>query len=333
MPLPSFLQQRLDFPFPLAEALAGIPLSNGRFGALLWGEGRTLRLSLSRADYDASTPRLPLGRIDLQLPLDWTIPSGGLHLLSAEAELELDGRREQGKLRAAVLREAPVLCLRASGLEGAEVQVVSRPPDAPEALERLREHGMPTPQPFDLGEFGGWVQERPDAPATCVGWLRPAGGGLLLYVTTVYAENPVEARREALHTLDTVRAQGYTPATLRTFGGWRKCWEQQAQHGAPADPAQALAFYLDVYRQGGLGAGSPQGFAVPLESPHGSLPFASGAVLAVDPSGDLRLTLDGREIATAPASALRPEWLSGEAIRGHRPERRKGMALLPHSPG
>ncbi|HEU4752394.1 MAG TPA: hypothetical protein VFU47_04725, partial [Armatimonadota bacterium] len=49
--VPRPLQERLEFPFPAREAHAGIPLSNGTLGALLWGEGRSLHLTLNRADY------------------------------------------------------------------------------------------------------------------------------------------------------------------------------------------------------------------------------------------------------------------------------------------
>lgn len=37
--------------FPLPRTHTGIPFGNGRFGALLWGEGRTLRVTLGRADF------------------------------------------------------------------------------------------------------------------------------------------------------------------------------------------------------------------------------------------------------------------------------------------
>lgn len=41
----------LRFRFPAGETHAGIPLSNGTFGSILWGEGRCLRITVNRADY------------------------------------------------------------------------------------------------------------------------------------------------------------------------------------------------------------------------------------------------------------------------------------------
>ena len=40
----------LAWNFPLPRPHTGLPLGKGRFGALIWGEGRTLRITLARAD-------------------------------------------------------------------------------------------------------------------------------------------------------------------------------------------------------------------------------------------------------------------------------------------
>ncbi len=308
-PASPLLRERLEFPFPATETHAGIPLSNGTFGALVWGEGRTLRITVNRADYwdhrgglefgpeatyenlrqwltagdegrlrevfegseraKPGTPprptRLPMGRVDLRLDADWSISSGGLHLQRGEAEIELEGRREQAKLRACILRDSPVLCLRITGLNGDTIQVQNRPPDAPEVIDYFRKYGLPRAQTFDLGEFGGWVQECPGEPAMCVGWLRvPTAGGLLLYVTSVYGTDPAEARREALQILETVRGEGYTPATLRSFQGWGKWWKQAAAVELP-DATAELLYYLGMYKLGGLSVpGNP---AATLQGP------------------------------------------------------------------
>jgi hypothetical protein len=305
----SFLSRRLEFPVPALEVHSGVPLSNGTFGALLWAEGRRLRMTVNRADYwdhrgglsfgeDATyanlkqwleegdearlrevfegrgqaTPgvppqptRLPMGRVDLLLPVDWSVASAGLHLSTGEAELELSGHRAQARLRAAVLRDVPVLCLRVTGVPGGEVRVESRPPDAPAVLERFREFRMPRPEVFDLGEFGGWVQECPGEPAMCVGWLRHLSpGGLLLFVTSVYAATPLEARKLALQTLEAVSSEGFTPATLRSFSGWRKWWQQAPSVELP-DPTAELLFHVGMYKLGGLSV--PGGPAATLQGP------------------------------------------------------------------
>jgi hypothetical protein len=251
---PACLQQRLEFPLPARKLQGGLPLANPAFGALAWGEGSRVRLALDGAAEDGSAPapaaRLPLGRVELQLPPDWFVDGGGLHLLTGEAEIELAGpRASAAKVRASVLRETPVLCLRITGLPGDAVRVASCPAELPGAPYG-RTPGVKT-QAFDLGEFGGWVQERAGEPAACVGWLRlDANGGLLLFVTSVNGPTPADARRRALATLETVRAEGYTPATLRGFAWWRRWWEQAPAVFLP-DPELERRCYLELYRLAG----------------------------------------------------------------------------------
>ena len=308
---PSPLATRLEFPFPARDPHAGIPLSNGTFGALLWSEGATVRITINRADYwdhrgglafspeatftnlrnwleagdearlrevfegqrhgESGAPphptRLPMGRVELRLPDGWRVAGGGLHLVSGEAELELECSHPAGraKLRAALLRDTPVLCLRITGVDGAALGIHSRPPDAPEVAAYWAKYGLPPAQTFDLDEFGGWVQECPGEPAMCAGWLRhAANGGLLLYITSVYGESPSDARRRALETLEAARGVGYTPATLRSFSWWRRWWDQAARVELP-DPTLEGLYYLGMYKLGGLSV--PGGPAATLQGP------------------------------------------------------------------
>ena len=216
--------------------------------------------------------RLPMGRMELVLPSGWAVQSGGLHLSNGEAELELSGwgRRsgrgaEIAKLRAVLLRDRPVLCVRVTGLDGAEIRVESRPPDSPEVLKHFREFGFPPAERFDLGEFGGWVQECPEEPAMCAGWLtHSAPGGLILYVTAVFAESPVAARRDALSMLEQARSEGFTPVSARTYSWWGRWWTQGAEVRLD-DPHAERLYYLGMYKLAGLSVpGSP---AATLQGP------------------------------------------------------------------
>jgi len=46
-----FLADPLAWPFPAERVHGGIPLGNGTFGALIWGDGAPLRITVNRADY------------------------------------------------------------------------------------------------------------------------------------------------------------------------------------------------------------------------------------------------------------------------------------------
>jgi hypothetical protein len=300
------LHRRLDFPFRSGDPRCGIPLSNGSFGAVLWGRGSALRITMGRRDYRASgsliedgDARLPIGTVELELPGEWALDTGGLHLLSGEVEAELDGPRAQAKLRAVLLPDLPVLAARVTGLQG-HVRVTSRPPDAPEAVERLRAAGLARPQLFDLGEFGGWVQPMAPDRSLCAAWLRHASPtGFLLYAAAVYGADAAAARREALRTLEAARAEGYTPVSLRCFSWWRKWWEDELEAEVQAPPL------LHGLRR--------------LTDSRGRLSLAAGE------AGVVRVSLDGRELAAEP---LRPDWLDGQALSAHpRDPRRWGPAL------
>lgn len=259
--LTPYLQQRLPFPFPAPEVQFGIPLTNSALGALIWGEGGRVRITLNRADYPTTVSGasgvLPLGRVELELPEDWSLAAGGLHLVTGEAEVDLTHPRSTAKLRASILRTGPVLCLRITGLEGGSIRVHSRPPDSPEAQERFRALARPPAQVFDLGTFGGWVQEHPGQPALCPGWLRHENaGGLLLYVTAAYGADPQSARRAALEELEAANSAGYTPSTLRTFSEWRKWWQQARGVSLPAADLDLL-YHRALERLAGNGAADP----------------------------------------------------------------------------
>ena len=46
-----FLSESLPWPSTADRVHCGVPLGNGLFGALLWGDGGRIRLTLNRADY------------------------------------------------------------------------------------------------------------------------------------------------------------------------------------------------------------------------------------------------------------------------------------------
>jgi len=46
-----FLSEPLPWPWPASTTHAGIPLGNGTFGALVWGEGAQVRCTINRQDY------------------------------------------------------------------------------------------------------------------------------------------------------------------------------------------------------------------------------------------------------------------------------------------
>lgn len=298
-----FLADPLPWHFPLDTTHCGIPLSNGTFGALIWGEGADLRITVNRADYwdhrggiewseeasyenlkqwleegdeenlrrvfegvrpggdaePARPTRLPMGRVDLRLPEGTTLRAGRLNLATSEAQIELD---TDASLRAVLVRHDPILAIEA---DGADLEVISKPPDAPEVLEHFRKHGFPPPAMFDEGERGGWVQECPGEPAMCVAWERlDSEGKTQLLITSVYGETPEAAREAAFATLAEHAEAGYRQLADRTASWWSGYWARVAAVSVP-DRERALLYYLGMYKLAGLSVpGSP---AATLQGP------------------------------------------------------------------
>ncbi len=310
---------RLEFPLPMAEPAVGIPLVNPSFGVLLWGDRASVRLTLSLppGERQPSCPEsepLPLGRIDLELPSEWSLEACTVTLETGEAEVELQSRGKAAMLRATVLLGLPVLCIRVTGVDGTQVQVVPRPPDSPEVLERMRDVGAGRSQTFDLTDFAGWVRED-DGCVLCVGWLPAvAPGGLVLYITAAFALTISEARKTVLSVLDSARSQGYTPATLRSFGARRRWWS-----GLPASLQHPVLQPL-LYAQVGSDALAESEAALEVSQ-------VEGSVWRI--TADRQLILVGEAGGSAqgciPLAVLSPTWLQGTAISGHRRELPRGL--------
>ena len=298
-----FLAEPLAWHFPLETTHAGIPLGNGTFGALVWGEGADLRITINRADYwdhrggvtwseeatyqnlkrrleeddeenlrrvfegtraggetDPPRPtRLPMGRVDLRLSSGKPLTVGALDLGTSEARIEAG---EGVAVGAVLVRHDPILALQ---IEGADVEVRSRPPDAPEVVGHFRRYGLPPAEVFEEGDRGGWVQECPGEPAMCVAWQRLArNGGVEVLITSVYGETPAGAREAALRTLAEHAEAGYRQLADRTAGWWSGYWARVAAIALP-DREMELLHYLGMYKLAGLSVpGSP---AASLQGP------------------------------------------------------------------
>jgi alpha-L-fucosidase 2 len=310
----------LEWRFPAVEPHSGIPLGNGTFGALIWGEGREVRITVNRADYwdhrgglathpeagyanlrrwleegnearlrevfegrggpNAERPmkptRLPMGRVDLELPSGLSLGPGDLALDEGAALIDLRGAvagdaEPVGQLRAVLLREAPVLVLAVRGPAAGQLEVLSRPSEAPDLSERFRQTGTPPAQPFEEDDCSGWTQSVPGEPVMAAAWRKvvasdgPAEGErVTLYVTSVYGPTPEAAVGEARRVLDEAAAGDYETHARDVAGWWRGYWQQCASIELPS-PTLTMLYRLGMYKLAGLSVpGSP---AATLQGP------------------------------------------------------------------
>lgn len=298
-----FLAQRLEWRFPATDTHHGIPLSNGTFGALVWGEGGDLRITINRADYWDHRGGVAWGEEatfqnlkhwletgnDAQLrevfegktisapgvpPRPTRLPMGRVDLKLPEGLRLATGGLDLG-VAEAKLELAPGGAVRACipreqpvlalCLRGAEAEVIPTPVYHEEALQGMRDRGISPAEPFVEGDFCGWVQECPGEPAMCVGvWQARFPGRQEVFVGSVFGATPALAREAARELLQQAAAVGYDRTATQVAAWWRGYWDQTASVSLPS-PERELLYYLGLYKLAGLSW--PGGPAATLQGP------------------------------------------------------------------
>ena len=290
-----YLRRPLQWPWPARAGHAGIPLGNGTFGALLWGSGARLKITINRADYwdhhggielteeasfanlkrllaqgdEAELRRIFEGRSSpdetvlrpTRLPMgrvDLSFPDDAVH----NAGLSLESGEAcvaigDVAMSAMVLRDEPALCIRLKGEGAGRVEVAGVPVDAPEVLGHLRKLGYPEVERLDHG----WLQERPDEPTMVVAWRRVERGPqcVELFVCSVYG-----GREDAEELLDCLADTGYDALNDEAAEWWRGYWARGCTIDVPNETLMLL-YYLGLYKLAGLSV--PGGPAATLQGP------------------------------------------------------------------
>jgi len=300
--LPRFLQQRLEWEFPAPHTHYGIPLGNGLFGALIWGEDNEIRITINRQDYwdhrggmdfrpEATYANLKrwlqagdeesLRRafedthIDEHTPLRPTrLPMGRIDVQLAEpfriATGGLDMTRGMaqiefapgGVLHAVIRRGQPVLAL---SVRGVAAEIIPRPVYHEEVLQHYRQYGFPPAQTFSEGDFCGWIQECPGEPTMCVGCLSINSSRKRdVFVCSVYGPTPEQARLSAWELVQEMAQHGYERIAQEEAIFWHQYWEHGAQICLP-DTERELLYYLGMYKLAGVSW--PGGTAATLQGP------------------------------------------------------------------
>jgi hypothetical protein len=241
----SHTPQPLDFHFPTDTPHAGLPLGNGNFGALAWGDGEAFHLTLNRQDYwnrrgrivwgEAVSYRNLLERIQAgardrylpefirkeppEGPNPCRMPLGRITLPLGEAAAtsRLDPAAGvawlNGRHPAVVDPQAPRLHLKG---EWPDFRML--PAFGEEVEAYWKRHGIPAPQPFSCDGATGWTQSGVADETVCVAAWAAAGQ---LVATIVYGENHDSAVRAAVASLR--EAPDFEEAlerSARFYAGW-----------------------------------------------------------------------------------------------------------------
>ncbi|MEI7833059.1 MAG: hypothetical protein WCJ56_07680 [bacterium] len=285
-----------DWHFPLPRTHTGMLLGNGTFGAMVWGEGSVLRITIGRADlwdhrggmqwrddityknigalleqHDESALRKLFANIP-GIPTDPNRPSV-LPIGRIELDYGSDATLVRGVLnmetgQSTVYLDTPrgectvdiVLDMEAPVLAitstGTSMPVIRQVSSWDYVGEYLETIGFPPPVPFAEDGIAGWVQQLPADPPFCVGYSR-VGSEILL--TAVVGD---DARKAAQDTL--AASGGFTAIQQRCITWWGDYWAGVPQLEMPNENLRFLYDY-GMYKFAGLT--NPAGVAATLQGP------------------------------------------------------------------
>jgi alpha-L-fucosidase 2 len=265
---------------PIATWDEAVPLGNGLLGGLLWGEGRTLRLSLDRGDlwdertaegvdwsrlsykvardlvaagrtdefnrlfdkpYDDVHPtKIPAGRVEISLPAGAQLASFELSLADAVGRAHLSNGRSVDAFFDATERVA-VVRIPGPGLPS----IVLRPP---ESLAKL---GYAQARHVDDGRGKAFFeQDAADGLRYCVyaAWRRVGDGTLLALTVASNRDGRLSVSDIAARAVESALDRGYEAGLDAHAAWWRGYWN--ASRVSVPNQAALQHYYLVQYFYG-----------------------------------------------------------------------------------
>jgi len=295
------VEQSYEWRFPLPRTHTGVLQGNGTLGAMIWGEGRTLRITLGRADlWDHRggmpwTERMTYRRIreclergdEPRLRRLFEQPAAGpgepaRPSIIPVGRVELDLGRDAQLTRATLaLADGTVTVRFARGGRTFRLRValdiaapcmcVELPEDvrprvsAVPAWRHVGEHlhaiSFAQPRRFAGGGVSGWVQELPADPAVCVAWRSE---GRELHLAVVRGQDARAARENARRRLACAVTEGFRRLRTRNAAWWRRFWNAAARVQVPN---ARLSFLYDYGMYKFATFTNPQGVPATLQGP------------------------------------------------------------------
>ena len=284
----------MDFNWKLPQnwCHAGIPQGNGLFGSLLWGNEKSMEITVNRSDYWFSGDNLPPdaeqsysnlkkflveknekelwrvfgGKKGDKCPLRSTrLPVGRLVIkLPKECnsgELNLNITTSLAKatfnklqIQSVVPRELPVVAFSISGENYQDCAVQSGLPDVEEIKTFFKKNNFPAPKILDLanGMSGGWIQEGHNTQTLCVMWQKVETADSIELFMATMLDNNAEAARKSAVDL-LEKMRKKTYAGIRAETiAWWKKYWEETPVINIPDKEISELYYLGMYRMAGL---------------------------------------------------------------------------------
>jgi len=288
-----------DWFFPLPRTHTGMLQGNGTMGAMIWGEGSVLRVTIGRADFWDHRGGIHWGKKVNYAHIRAALESGsdeelndlfGAHAKPGEpawptvlpiGRIEIDfgdgARLVKGTLNlddgtaAAVVEKGGkthevLLALDMTApLLGIEFPNGLAPAEIRRvtAWEYVGEHlasiSFDAPEMVDAPELTGWVQRRPADPALCLGYRM---AGWRLYLTAAIGDDPRAAAGEMLD--GALASGGFKGIIERNRIWWKAYWKTVPELDIPNERLQFLHDY-GMYKFAGLT--NPDGVPATLQGP------------------------------------------------------------------
>jgi len=287
-----------DWYFPLPRTHTGMLQGNGTMGAMIWGEGSVLRITVGRADFWDHRGGIHWGEQVNFAKIRAALESGSdaalNDLFGAHAEpgqpawpsvlpigrIEIDfgdgARLEKGTLNledgtATVkieqdgeeyeVRLALDMDAPLLGIEfpkGLAPKEIRRVPAWKYVGEYLASISFTPPEMLDAPELTGWVQRAPADPALCLGYRTD---GRQLFLTAAIGDDPKAAANTVL---DGAAADGFKGICERNRTWWKAYWKTVPEIDIPNERLQFLHDY-GMYKFAGLT--NPDGVPATLQGP------------------------------------------------------------------
>jgi len=290
VPLPSadFLDQH-DLVWETAPVrwLTGIPLANGDIGALIWGDGAPLKITLDKYDAwetrevplkitykelrqlvkdgkrkeaeecmrtehlygDGPRPtRLPMPRLELDFGKPLTWQSGRLRLHSATAEIDAAVGDKPLHMEILVHANENTVQIRLSGAAAAEAKIrVSLDHLDRGAKETLKRWGYPDPEIAESASEGSFLLKAPTGYQYAIAWRRAADRDASTQTITLALLSTADAP-DPLVAAKTLAASSAPEDSHRAW--WAGYWAR-SYLSIPDARLEAL-YYAEMYKLGCL---------------------------------------------------------------------------------
>ncbi|MGI5868312.1 MAG: glycosyl hydrolase family 95 catalytic domain-containing protein [Kiritimatiellia bacterium] len=265
-----------DWRFPLERPHLGALLGNADVGAMVWGEGRLLRITLGRPDVwdhsggsgfsaeqtysniratlesgDADRLKalfpvtetrptvVPLGRMEFDLGAGARLDTAALDIAAGVLAIGVSKGRRERVVR--VVMDVETGALHIAWPDGLKPVAACVP-----AWDGLRadfdRRGFLPPTRFEAADFGGWVQTLPRDPAVVCAWTTQGGESALVVFRTETVEDD-DVFAEAAVALADASARGFARTVRAAAAWWKAYWREAPALDLPNPTLQRLHDY------------------------------------------------------------------------------------------